>query len=176
MSNGISSFLSGSVVPPAPTGSDTSTAYPTWYQDYLYNISNAATNLAQQPYTQFPGQQVASPSAATQQSWQMALNGANAGMPALNQAASQIQSASSPLTQSQISQYLNPEQSYITGALNTNLQQNILPGIESQFVSAGQAASPQQAQIEEQAAYGTQQAAGQALAQGYTGALNAATQ
>ena len=172
---GISSFLSGSVVPPAPTGSDVSSTQPLWYQDYLYNISNAATNLAQQPYVNFPGQQVATPSAATTQSWNMALNNAGAGLPTINQGAAQVGNATAPLSQSTINSYLNPYQNYVTGALNYNLMNNILPQTQSQFVSAGQAASPQQQQAYNNAIYNTQQAAGQALAQNYQGALNTAT-
>lgn len=88
MSGSTTSFLfNGQPTPPQPTGSDTSTSYPLWLQDYTYGLAGAAQNLASQPYTQFPGPQVASPSDATQQSWNMALGNVGNYQPALNNAA-----------------------------------------------------------------------------------------
>lgn len=169
-SSGIASFLNGIA---APTTTSASTQYPAWLQTTLENLAGGAANLATQPYQQFPGPTVAAPSAQTLQAEQLA--GSNVGnyQPALNAATNLTNSATQPLTAGNIANFLNPEQNYITGALNTNLQQNILPGIQDKFVSAGQSRSPQEAQVTDQAVYGTQQAAGQALAGNYQGALNA---
>src|SRR5580658_3287291 len=178
MSGALSSLFSGSITPPQPTGSDTSTGGPVWLQDYLYNVDQAASNLAAQPYTPFPGPSVATPSSATTQAWQQAsanqgdwqpqltqaqnttngaLNlsaqGANLiqsaspyiqqGAGLTNQAVGMTEAASQPIGASQINQYMSPYTSDVVGALqqaaNTNLQQNQLPLISSQFVGAGQA-------------------------------------
>jgi hypothetical protein len=184
VSGSLSSFLSGQVVPPQPTGSDTTSSFPLWLQDYTYNLANSAGNLASQNYTPFPGQQVATPSAATQQSWNMATNSVGNYQPALNQAGALTQAASQPIGASQIQQYMNPYTSNVVGALqqaaNTNLTQNQLPAIQSQFVGAGQAASPQQMQAANNALYQSNQALDQstagALQQGYQGALGTALQ
>lgn len=171
--SGIAGFLNGIA---APVTTSTSTQYPQWLQTALMNTVQAAGNLAQQPYPQYQGPTVAAPSAQTQQAEQLAGQNVGAWQPAVSQAQSTVANAAQPITPGAISQYLNPEQSYITGALNTNLQQNILPGIQDKFVSAGQSRSPQEAQVTGQAVYGTQQAAGQALAGSYNNAVNAALQ
>ncbi len=172
----LTNFLSQSPPPAAPTGSMSATSSPTWLQQLLAGTGSAAYNLAQQPYSQFPGPLVASPSGQTKQAWNLA--GQNVGnyQPLLNAGSALTQSASQPLSQSDISSFLNPYQNYVTGALNQNLMQNILPGVQDKFVSAGQSRSPQESQMTDQAIYGTQQAAGQALAGGYQGALNSLLQ
>lgn len=178
------SLFTGSVIPNVPTGSDTSSNYPLWLQQYVSNLANAATNVASQPYSQFPGQQIATPSADTQEAWQMAQNNVGDYQPALNQAVAQTQAGSSPLTAAGIQQYLNPYTQNVIGGLqsasNMNLTQNQLPAISSQFVGAGQAASPQMMQADNNALYQSNQALDQAtagaLSQGYNTATTTAEQ
>lgn len=171
--SGIASFLSGI---PAPVTTSSSSQYPAWLQTAIQNTIQAGGALASQPYNPFPGPTVAAPSAQTTQAQTLA--GQNVGnyQPALNQAQAAVGAGTQPVSQSQINSFINPFQNYVTGALNTNLQQNILPSIQDKFVGAGQSRSPQEAQLTGQAIYGTQQAAGQALAGGYQGALNSALQ
>ena len=176
MANTSSFLFQGAVPVAAPTSSSTTQQFPLWMQQSEYNLANAAQQLAQQPYQQFRGPQVASPSGQTKQAWQLAGQNVGNWNPYLQQAASLTGQAAAPITAADISTFMNPYESYVTGALNKNLMDNILPGVQSQFVSAGQAASPQQAQIAGQAVYNTQQAAGQALAQNYAGALSALQQ
>lgn len=184
MSGALSSVFQGVPVPPQPTGSDASSSFPLWQQQYIYNLSNAATNLANSPYTPNPYQQVASPSQATQTAWQMAINNANDYVPALTNAYNMTGQAAQPIGASQINQYLNPYTNDVVGALqqasNYNFFNNVMPGIQSQFVSAGQAASPQEMQSANNAAYlqgmGLNQATAGALQQGYQGALGTALQ
>ena len=197
--SGATSFLfSGSPVPPQPTGSNTTSTLPLWLQTEQYNIDNAATNLASQPYNPYPGQQIATPSMATQQAWQMAENNVGNYQPYLSQAgaltsaganqtktAEQLASqAAQPIGADQINQYMNPYTNDVVGALqqsaNYNLMNNQLPAISSQFVGAGQAASPQMAQADNNALYLSNQALDQATAgalqSGYQGALGTALQ
>jgi hypothetical protein len=184
MSGALSSIFSGQPTPAQPTESDTQTNSPLWMQQYLANIANAATNLAGTQYTPFPGPTVASPSAATQQSWQMALNNVGSYQPDLTQAQNLIQQGSAPLTAASINSYMSPYMGDVVGALqsasNTNFQQNQMPAISSQFVGAGQAASPQMAQADNNALYQNNQALDQAvsgaLQSGYTQATQTAEQ
>lgn len=179
----VTSFLfQGSPVPAQPTGSDTSTQFPLWQQQYAYNLANAATNLADTPYTPFPGPTVATPSGATTQAEKMAVSNAGNYQPFQQQAGALTAASAQPLTASQINQYMNPYENQVVGgiesALNTNLQQNVLPGVQNSFVSAGQSKSPQEMQATNNALYMNQQAVGQqvgsALETGYQGALSAA--
>lgn len=176
MSNGITSFLTQGTPVPAPTGSDASTSFPLWLQSLEYNLSGAAGQLAGQPYQQFPGPQVATPSAQTQQAWNLAGQNVGSYQPYLNNASALTNEASQPLTAAQIQNFVNPYQNYVTQGLDANLTNNILPQIQAQFVGAGQVASPQQAQVAGQAAYNTQQAVGQSLAGAYQGAVSSAQQ
>lgn len=180
----LSGLFQGSPIPPQPTGSDTSTQYPLWLQQYVYNLSNAASNLSGSEYSQFPGQQVATPSSATQQAWQMAQGNVGAYQPALGQAFQQTQAGSAPLTAAGIQQYMSPYTSNVIGALQqasqNNFEMNQLPSIQSRFVSAGQSRSPQEREADNRALYLNNQALDQSVAgalnQGYQSAVNTATQ
>lgn len=184
MSGSLSSFLSGNPVPPQPTGSDTQTSFPLWLQQYDYNLANTATNLANQPYTPYPGQQVATPSAATQQSWNMATGNVNNYAPALNSAMDLTGAAATPISANDIQQYMNPYTTNVVGALqaaaNNNFINNQMPAISSQFVGSGQAASPQMMQADNNALFqantALNPAVSQALQSGYQGALGTALQ
>lgn len=210
----ILSFLSnGQVTPPQPTGSDSATGIPDWLNQFSYNLGNTANNLVgTDQYNPATGQQVASPSGATQGAWNLAQNNLGQWQPALGGATSLTQASASPIdpsaisgytgaltgtginsgqqftgalnsaVQNGISGYTNPYMSQVVGgiegALNQNLTQNVLPGIQDRFVSAGQSASPQEAQLTAEAVGQNQTAVGNAiapyLAQGYQGALNTA--
>ena len=177
-------LFSGSAPVQQPTGSDSSTNFPLWLQQATYNLSNAAINQANEPFTPFQGPQVASPSTQTQQAWQTA--GSNVGnyQPALNSATSLTNQAATPVTSSDIGAFFNP---YAQGVLSTmenqanqNLLENILPNVNSSFIQAGQFGSPQNSDVTSRAIRDTQQAALNSAApyisQGYGNAANEALQ
>lgn len=183
MAGGVTGFLfQGSPVPAQPSGSDSSTQFPLWQQQYIYNLSNAATNLSDTPYTPYPGPTVAAPSAATTQAENMALKNVGNYMPFQRQAGALTAESAQPITGADINRYMNPYEKQVIGGiesnLNTNLQQNVLPGVQNSFVSAGQSKSPQEREATNRALYLNQQAVGQqvgsALETGYQGALTAA--
>lgn len=107
--SGTLSFLSqGNPIPPQPTGSDTATSFPLWLQQYTANLASAANNVASQPYTQYPGTQVAQPSADTQAAWNLTNQNLGSYNPSLwraneltNQGGAPIQTPS-PITANQI--------------------------------------------------------------------------
>jgi hypothetical protein len=182
---GLTSFLFQGQPPiPVPTGSDTTTNFPLWLQTGIYDVANAAMNLAGQPFTPFPGQQVAAPSTATTQAWQTAQGNVGNYQPALDRASALTNQAATPISASDISNFENPYNQQVVGALqqaaNTNLTQNVLPGVQDQFVSAGQSRSPQEMEMTNRALYNEQAAlnpaVSQALQTGYQGALNSAQQ
>lgn len=172
-SSGLSSFLTGF---PHPETVSASTQYPLWLSQAMEAVINSAGSTAQQPYQPFPGPTVATPSAQTTQAEALAGSNVGAWQPAVQQAQTTVNNATQPISAADISAFMNPYQDYITKGLDTNLQQNILPGIQDKFVSAGQSRSPQEAQITGQGIYNTQQAVGQSLAGGYQGALNSLLQ
>jgi len=157
MSGSTSNFLfSGVPVSPQPTGSDTASNFPLWLQNLVYNTGNAATNLASQPYTQYPGQQVATPSADTQAAWNLTNKNLGGYQPALAQAgaltaqggapiaapnpitAQPLQGANpiaynpvtaSALNSNDINQYLNPYQDQVIGALRRESNENLFSDV-----------------------------------------------
>lgn len=165
-------FLSQGVPSAVPSGSDSSTVGPLWLQQYLMDTMGASRALASQPYSPYPGPTVAGPSGQTQQAWDMA--GSNVGnySPYLMQAGALSAASGAPISSGDISTFLNPYSDYITGALNRNLTQNLLPTIQDKFVSAGQSRSPQEQEMTQRALQGTQTAVGESMAGAYQGALN----
>jgi hypothetical protein len=118
MSDTLSKLFQGQPIPPQPTGSDVSSAQPLWLQQYVYNLANAATNLSGQPYSQFPGQTIAQPSAQTLRARQLATDLTGDYQPFLNTSSQMIQSGSTPISATDIQNYQNPA----TGGFLNNLQ------------------------------------------------------
>ncbi len=180
---GVLDFLfQGQPVPPQPVGSDTSTAFPLWLQQMTANIGSAATNLAGEPYTPVPFNQVAEPSWATRHSWDMATGNQGAYKPDVSRAEALTADAGRPITAEQIQGYMDPYLNNVVGGLtdasNENLFKNVLPGVQDRFVSAGQSRSPQEMQSTNDLVAQSQRALNQSIAgtlqQGYQGALNTA--
>lgn len=158
----------------APTGSDTSTQFPLWLQQAIFNTIGAATDVAGQPFQQFPGPRVAAPTGATQEAWRMGQQNVGGYHPFMQQAGALTAAATKPWSADSVTPFLNPYQDYVTQGLNRNLQQNILPDISARFVGAGQSRSPQEQEMAMRAAFDTQGAIGQSMAGGYGQAMNAA--
>ena len=194
--SGTTDFLfQGSTPVAVPTGSDTSSSFPSWLQSENFNLGNAAFSLAGQQYSPFQGPQIYNPSADTQASQSMAEQNVGSWQPSLNAASAlTMDAAGNPVSatgvnfnqlgSSDINQYMNPYTQNVIGGLesasNQNLMTNILPNIQSQFTSAGQTASPQQASAEGTAIYNAESALNPAIANalqtGYSGALSTAQQ
>ena len=162
------SFLtSGSANPYVTTGSQSSSQLPDWYNNYANQILSSAASYANQGAPIFPGPQVAGQTADTAASYgqirnlagtygglanqaagaagtatNTALNGGalNAAAPNLNQAASTINGAVGSIP-GQISNYMSPYLSGVTGAMataaNQNMVENQLPALQAAFTASG---------------------------------------
>jgi len=168
------SLFQGAVIPPQPTASDTSSSYPAWLQDYVFNLGQAATNLSSQPYEQFPGPTVATPSNATLAAQALAGNNVGNWRPDINQAYTNTESAATPLDAAGINSYASPYYQAV---------QNAGTGITGALSQASGNAGADYTDFLNRGALGnagayTGQLAGSAVPTGqyYTGALNQATQ
>ncbi len=161
---------------PPSVSSGSSSSGPLWLQQALLGNVNAATQLAGQPFQQYPGQMVASPSAQTQQAWNLAGSNVGGYKPYLQQAGALTQAAAAPITSNDVSQFLNPYQQYVTQGMTQNFNQNVLPSIQDKFVGAGQSRSPQEAQVTSNATRDLNTSIGQSLAGAYQGALSSLLQ
>lgn len=160
---------------PSPSASSSS-QIPAWMQQYMQNLFGAASNVAQTPYTPYPGPLVAKPSGMTQEAWNMAQKNVGAWQPLASKAAAATDQAAAPITSGDINTWLNPYQKYITAGLDRNLSENVMPGIRDQFVGAGQFGSPQNMEMASRAGRDTQMAVGSSMAGAYQDAVNSLLQ
>lgn len=164
----------GSTPAPAPSTTTQIQDIPTWEQGYVTSLLGQAQSVAAQPYQQFPGQQVAGFTPDQTQAFSNVENAGAAYNPlqasAANSAtgagatANSIYGAGAPLlaagasaaTPGGINAYMSP---YLSSAVqgdinaaNENWNQNIMPGVNNEFVNAGQSMSGRNAQVLGQAA------------------------
>lgn len=222
-----------------PSTTTTVQDIPAWEQGYVTDLLGQAQTEAQQPYQQFPGQQVAgftndqnqafsniegagatnaaNQNAAMGQAQQGAntansiygagagdvnaassynplaavspylgaasgYNAAAAAQPYLNQSQGYNAAAAGVATPQGIQSYLSPYTQNVVGGLentaNQNWNQNIMPGVNNEFVGSGQFGSGRNAQVLGQAANEEQTnlntSVANALQSGYTTAGNQA--
>ena len=134
-------------------------------------LMDIARQVAQKPID-LPDYQVAGLGALEQQGIQAA-GTTGIGAPTVQQGISQVQQAAAPIGAQQISQYLNPYQSYVTGeiARQGQIMQNQLG---SQAIGAGAFGGGREG-VQQAELQGRQLSAmGQAQAQGFNTALSAA--
>lgn len=175
-------FLFQGSPPASVTSSTTSeTGFPAWYQELLRaNIGNA-TSVASQPYQAYTGPQVAPTTANQQQAWDMTKTNVGSANPSLNTASGALGQAAQGAASS-INDFMNP---YMTNVLDTienranrNLMENVLPGVNDTFTSAGQFGSTRNADFTNRAIRDNQQAISDAqssaLSTGYKNATDAA--
>lgn len=168
------SLFSGAPIPPQPTATDTQSQYPEWLQDYVYSIGQSATNLASQPYSQFPGPTVATPSNATLAAQSLAGNNVGNWQPDISQAYTNTNNAAAPLDGAAINSYTSPYYQTVQGAG---------AGLTGALSQASGNAGADYTDFLNRGALGnagayTGQLSGSAIGAGqdYTGALNQATQ
>ncbi len=157
-----------------PSTSTTVQDIPAWEQGYVTNLLGQAQTEAAQPYQQYPGQQIADFTPDQMQAFSniegagntnaayqnAAFNTANTGANTANNiygAGAGLLNAStmaaSPLgIQSYMSPYTNDVVQGLQNEANLNWNQNIMPGINNEFIHAGQGLSGRNAQVLGQAA------------------------
>lgn len=180
------------------------TTLPDWYNSYIQGIAGKATSIAQNPYVAYPGQRTADFNDDQQNAFQQVRDATNNYQPQLSNASSilnaatpQVQGAlgqvsgdasaaqgavagpSQSWTDPGVAQkYMSPYTQSVTDEIgrlgNQNLQENIVPGVMSNFVGSGQFGSSRNATILGQAVRDAQTnisgLQSTALQSGYTGA------
>ena len=166
------SFFGGGKAPPAqPTTQTQIVREAPGIEERKLELMDIARQVAQKPID-LPDYQVAGLGALEQQGIQAAgITGI--GAPTVQQGISQVQQAAAPIGAQQISQYLNPYQSYVTDeiARQGQIMQNQLG---SQAIGAGAFGGGREG-VQQAELQGRQLSAmGQAQAQGFNTALQAA--
>jgi len=157
-----------------PSGVDTSTAssngLPTWYQQYLSGIAGKATQIAgAQSSAAVPAQSVAGFNGDQTQAFQNVRNNQGSWQPNIN-AATETASSIAPTANALVGQaqsavsgpaatwddaaatkYMSPYTSQVIDNIqrlgNRNLQENLLPAVQDQFLGSGQFGSTRNADI-----------------------------
>lgn len=172
---GFLDFLTeGKPVEAVPVSSTQQTILPDWYTNYAMDILANQQAVSTRPYATYQGPRIADFTALQQQGFEQTPQAAQAYKPYLEQAGR----SAADVTQ----QYMNPYTEQVVnriGQLGTRtLREQVLPGIESEMIRAGQFGGTRQAELTGRAirdameGISAQQAG--ALQQGYTQAQSAA--
>jgi hypothetical protein len=167
MATGLTSFLFEGQAPPQATSySSTSANLPDWFSAGAMGLLARANAIASEPFQAFNGPRVADFSPLQSQAYNSIQSGAGSWQPQINNALSLTGQAgaadslgaaqpfidqASQTAPGALSQYMNPYTSGVTDRIaelgNRNLTENILPGIQDQFIASGQAGSSRQAEF-----------------------------
>ncbi len=202
-------FLSNSQIPgQSQQESESSSSLPQWYTDYTQNYLNQVAQWGAAGYQPYQGPQVAAQSGLSTSAAGQSLNNSQQantatlaadqaidtgvgtvqgsiapGQGGLSAAQPYLNNAATPAS-STVQNYMNPYNKNVTDAIaqagQQNFQNNIMPGLRSSIIGAGNITgnSTEGANLMENAALNEQQAVSQAqsgaLQQGYQGSLGAA--
>lgn len=168
--------------------------YPQYWEPMVQNASNAVAGLPGligQQYSQWYNQPLTAPyNANLQQAWQTAQQGtpwaqgvasgvqAAGGLPQYQQQAMQANQQGSQYDPNKLQQFLNPytqqaAQAAVTD-INRNLNESLMPQVNSTFTGAGQFGSTRNADFANRALRDTQEATAKALATANYGAYDSA--
>lgn len=190
----------GSSAPAQPSTTTQIQDIPAWEQGYVTDLLGQAQTIAAQPYQQFPGQQVAGftpdqtqafsnieNAGNTNQAYQgaaagQAAAGANSANNIYGAGAGDINASTMAASPQGIQAYMSPYTNDVVNGIqneaNLNWNQNIMPGVNNEFVGSGQYGSGRNAQVLGQAAgnfqTGLSSNIANALQSGYTTAGNQA--
>lgn len=154
---GLSSFsnflLNGQPPPNVTTGSSTTGGLPAWYNSYLSSLANSAVNIAGADYQPYSGQRIASMDPQQTQAYNYLGSNAGSFQQPLTAGINAAQGVAGGFDAGQFENYKSP---YIGGVVNEiqrlglqNLNENLLPTQNSQFVEAGQFGSDRNATMNE---------------------------
>jgi len=180
----------------APISKTTTTATPDWYQNYAKDLMAGQGVVSTTPYQTYQGPRIADFTATQQQGMDKTIGAAGLAAPAIQQGigVAQGQIGQSGLSAAQpyltaagqnaygnVGSYMNPYNDAVTNRIAQlgarNLTEKILPGINDQFIRAGQPGSSRNAEMFSRAARDAGESIlaqqNEALQSGYTGALTA---
>lgn len=97
-----------------PTTSTTQQVLPPWYEEALRGLTYQASELAQRPYTAYPGERIAGFTPLQEQSFQATQQAAGAYQPALGAGMGLTLGSAQPFTSANIGAYMSPYQQAVT--------------------------------------------------------------
>lgn len=147
-------LFSGSVPQSVTTSTSSQQGLPDWYQEYTRAIGGEAARLGAEDYTPYSAQRIAELDPLQQAAYDRVNAGQNNYQPWLDKSGAAYDQGLQAGTSSWLDNttaYMNPYQSQVIdemGRLGTrNWNENILPGLNDQFVGTGQFGSGRNADI-----------------------------
>lgn len=157
---GFADFLTQGQTPPATTtDTQTGTSLPAWYNSYLSTLANVGAGIAATPYQSYGGARIAPQDPQEQQAYDyMGANATNWQGP-LQQAQGAAGSVAGGFNDEQFKKYMNPYTSGVVDEIGRlgfrNLNENLMPAMNDQFIGAGQFASDRNRVMDERLARDT---------------------
>lgn len=147
-------LFNGTVPTSVTTSTSSQQGLPDWYQEYTRAIGGEAARLGSQEYTPYSGQRVAGLDPLQQAAYDMVAASPNNYQGYLGQAGNAYDQALQSGTASWLDNtnaWMNPYQSQVVDEMarlgNKNWNQNVLPGLNDQFVGSGQFGSGRNADV-----------------------------
>lgn len=141
--SGTTDFLFNGQTPPAVTSeSNAGSSLPLWYSSYLSTLADNAANIASQPYQPYGGTRIMPQDPQETRAYTMLDNRINQWRPAHNAATQQMTNLSGGFNQGAFDQYMSPYMSGVVDEIGRlgmrNMNENLMPALQDQFVSSGQ--------------------------------------
>lgn len=149
-------LFNGTVPASVTTSATNQQGLPDWYQEYTRAIGGEAARLGAQEYQPYTGQRIAELDPLQQGAYDVVTQKAGNYQPLLNDAHSAYDNALATGTESWLDNgnstaYMNPYQSQVVDEMGRlgmrNWNENMLPGLNDQFVGTGQFGSGRNADI-----------------------------
>lgn len=147
-------LFNGTVPQSVTTSTSSQQGLPDWYQEYTRAIGGEAARLGSQDYTPYTGQRVAQLDPLQQGAYDLVNNTSDDYQPWLDKSGQVYDQALQAGTGSWLDNstaYMNPYQSQVIDEMGRlgmrNWNENILPGLNDQFVGTGQFGSGRNADI-----------------------------
>lgn len=174
---GLDFLTTGAPPPTQTTNQAAQRTLPDWYNSYIQGIAGKAASIADQPYEAYPGQRIADFNDDQEQAFDTVRNNQGLYIPGITNAQSTVNNAVPGVTSGLdaakqygtaatgavagpaqswtapgvADQYMSPYTKNVTDEIqrlgNRNLTENIIPGVQSNFVGSGQFGSSRNATI-----------------------------
>lgn len=141
-----SDFLFNGQTPPAVTStSNQGGSLPLWYSSYLSTLANKASDIAGSPYQSYDAPRIAPKDAQETQAYDYMGQNANNWQAPMAQAQGAAGQVAGGFDEGQFNKYMSPYMSNVTNEIGRlgmqNLNENLLPTLNAQFVGSGGSAS-----------------------------------
>lgn len=177
----MSYLFSATTNPTVSSSESTTTAWPTWYSQWINQLLSKGSAVVDEPYQAYTGPRIAPTTADQQQAYNLTRQGIGSYQPMVNTAGQYLTQAGAGFNPTEFGSYMSP---YTEGVVNRiadlgarNLSEKLLPQVNDTFIKAGQFGGSRNADFTARALRDTQESIlgqqSQALASGYNSAMDA---